>query len=596
MRRLLMTVARMLQGFSQAAVRFPLTVLCLFGSTALTCYMISLHSTPDLLVQKLMFVFLVGAMLGITAQFAVERFPRVPGQRLGVYVAAAALGLGYYLIIAPATTIDYWVGARTAVAVFSLFSAFVWLPSFREKFDFNSAALIHFKSALTSVLYAAVLSAGLAALFAAVDILLFDIDSDLYGYMLAIVWLLFATIHYLSLLPRFNSQELTDRVAAEEASQYPRILEILVSQIAIPLVAAYTLVLFSYFVKIAVTRNWPIGQLGPMILGYSAAGLLIYVLASRLSNRLAVFYQRVFPKVLIPIVIMQLVSVYIRLQAYGVTESRYYVALSGILALVIGIVLSRRAVTKNGIIALLAAGFAIFSVIPPVDAFTVSRVSQVARLEQMLQSAGILVDGQLHAKADADLTVRLEATNILNYLDQRGHLQRVSWLPAGFQPYRDMRAALGFEPTYTYMTENGVSWFLNLEPQNALPVADYDVLLQLSTFRSQSAESREFTVGGKGYRVVLQRASRHEAIVSVQNAAGQSLLSTGLEEFVNELSGPVKQSKEMLPVEQMSLDVAGEGYRLRIIFQSVHATYGSSDDRDGIDYTMYVLVAVSPER
>lgn len=596
MSRLTATVARMLQGFSRAAVRFPLTVLCLIGSTALTCYVISLNSTPDLLVSKLMFVFLVGAMLGVTAQFALERFQHLSKRRLSVYAVAVVLGLGYYLIIAPATTIDYWVGARTAVAVFSLFSAFIWLPSFREKFDFNSVALVHFKSALTSVLYAGVLSAGLAALFAAVDILLFDIDSDVFGYMLAIVWLSFATIHYLSLLPRFNSEELKDRVAAEEASQYPRILEILVSQIAIPLVAAYTLVLLSYFVKIAVTRDWPIGQLGPMILGYSAAGLLIYVLASRLSNRLAVFYQRVFPKVLIPIVIMQMVSVYIRLQAYGVTESRYYVALSGILSLVVGVVLSRRPVTKNGIIALLAAGFAIFSVIPPVDAFTVSRTSQVARLEQMLQSAGMLVDGQLEAKSDADMKLRLETTNILNYLYQRGHLSRVSWLPADFQPYRDMRSALGFEPTYTYMTENGISWFLNLEPQSALPIAGYDVLLQLSTFRSQEAESKEFVVGGKAYQVVLQRASKHEAIVSVQDVAGRTLVSTGLEEFVTGVSGAAQQSKEMLSTEQMTLDVAGEACLLRIIFQSVHATYGSNDDRDGIDYTMYILVAVTPER
>jgi len=204
------------------------------------------------------------------------------------------------------------------------------------------------------------------------------------------------------------------------------------------------------------------------------------------------------------------------------------------------------------------------------------------------------VDGQLEAKSDADMNLRLEATNILNYLHQRGHLAHVAWLPTDFQPYRDMRAALGFEPTYTYMTENGVSWFLNLEPQSALQIANYDVLLQLSTFRSQEPESREFVVGGKAYQVVLQRASKHEVIVSVQDAAGQELVSTGLEEFATAVSGAAQQSREMLSTEQMTLDVAGEACRLRIIFQSVHATYGSNDDRDGIDYTMYAMVAVTP--
>jgi hypothetical protein len=166
--------------------------------------------------------------------------------------------------------------------------------------------------------------------------------------------------HYLlsvAVATRFNSKAKSDQAYAREASSYPRFLEILVSYIAIPLVAAYTLVLLAYFVKIAITKTWPSGQLGPMILAYSIAGLVIYVLASGLNNRVAVFYQRVFPKVLIPIVVMQLVSVYIRLQAYGITESRYYVALFGIFSIVIGMVLSFRPVKRNSLIAHFGRGF-----------------------------------------------------------------------------------------------------------------------------------------------------------------------------------------------------------------------------------------------
>jgi hypothetical protein len=258
------------------------------------------------------------------------------------------------------------------VAVFSMFCVFIWLPSFRGRFDFNSVALIHFKSAFTSALYAGVLTAGLAAIIATIDILLFAVNEDWYGYMMAIVWILLATTYYLSLLPRFNSVSESDQAYAGEASHYPRLLEILVSYIAIPLFAAYTLVLLAYFIKIGVTLEWPSGQLGPMILAYSAIGFIIYILVSRLKNHLAFLYRRIFPKVLIPVVIMQLISVYIRLSTYGVTESRYYVALFGIFSIVMGIVFSFRPAAKNGIIALMAAGFAIFSIIPPVDAFTVS--------------------------------------------------------------------------------------------------------------------------------------------------------------------------------------------------------------------------------
>ena len=77
MKRLSEVIFQLVQGLSTAVLRFPWTVLCLAGTTALTCYMISLDKSPDLIIQKLMFVFLLGSFMGVTAQFACERFPRL---------------------------------------------------------------------------------------------------------------------------------------------------------------------------------------------------------------------------------------------------------------------------------------------------------------------------------------------------------------------------------------------------------------------------------------------------------------------------------------------------------------------------------------
>jgi len=121
MKRLIEAIVNLLQGLSAAVLRFPWTVFCLICSTVLSCYMISLHKTPDLMIQKLMFVFLLGSFIGVTAQFACERFPRLARLRWAVYVLSVLLTAGYYLIIAPAPAIDYGVGARTTVAIFSMF-------------------------------------------------------------------------------------------------------------------------------------------------------------------------------------------------------------------------------------------------------------------------------------------------------------------------------------------------------------------------------------------------------------------------------------------------------------------------------------------
>lgn len=594
MKRFKEAMAQLLSRLSVAVLRFPLTVFCLFCCTILTCYIISLHEPAGLLLEKLQFVFIFGAFLGVTAQFACEQFPKLGKVRPAVYGICVLFTLGYYLIISPAPAIDYEVGARTFVAVFSMFCAFVWLPSFKGNFDFNSAALIHFKSALISVLYAGVLAVGLAAIIGAVDILLFSVDSDFYGYMMAVVWISFAPIYYLSLLPRFNSELKSDQVYAWEVSQYPRFLEILVSYIAIPLVAAFTLVLLAYFIKIAVTRVWPTGHLGPMVLGYSSAGLIIYILASRLENRFAVMYQRVFPKVLVPAVIMQLVSVYIRLSAYGVTESRYYVALFGVFSIVIGIILSFQPVKRNGLIALLAAGFAILSIVPPVDAFTVSRNSQTARLEKMLESAGVLVDGEIKPKADADRTLRLETTSILNYLERRNYLETVAWLPSDFQPHRDMEEVFGFEPTYEHTGKENY-FFANLDMEEPLDIEGYDVMFRVNTHRGMDekleASVYEFHVRSEHYRLILERLSPQEARVSVWNEAGTQLVETGLYDFASSVASESGgEVREALDPEKLTLNVQGKYCKLRIIFQNIHITYGSDTDA-GVDYDMFVLFA-----
>lgn len=593
MQRLKEAVIKMIQAIARAVLRFPLTVFCLICATALTCYMISLHRTPELFIQKFMFTFLMGSFLGVTAQFACERFPRLAKIRWSIYVLSALLTLGYYFIISPAPAIDYGVGARTSVAVFSMFCAFIWLPSYGGKFNFNSVALVHFKSFFTSVLFSGVLSLGLTAILQAINILLVTINSDWFGYTNAVVWILFATTYYLSLLPLFNSEEEADRLYTEHANHYPRVLEILVSYILIPLITAYTLVLLAYFIKIGISMKWPSGQLGPMILAYSAIGLIVYVLASRLENRFAVLYQRIFPKALIPVVIMQLIAVYIRLNAYGFTESRYYVALFGVFSMLVGIVLSLRPVAGNGLIALLAAGFAIVSVIPPVDAFTISRHSQVSRLESMLQNAGVLVEGKIVPRADVDITLRLETTSILNYLEFRRYLGSLPWIPGDFQTNRDMQKTFGYEPAYE-MIGGMDNFFANLNMEKPMDINGYDVMLQVEAYRGMEQKQStvyDFKVRGVGYQLRLERLSPREVRLSVANAAGEELVSTGLYDFATSIKGVSNRPKDALDASELTLDVAGNGCKLRIIFQNINVVYGPGADA-GADYMMFVLIGV----
>lgn len=618
MNRFTAMIRRAIIGMSKAVSRFPLTVLSLVGAAALICYMISLHETPPVVIGKLMYTLVTAAFLGITSQFAMERFKRLAKRRWIVYGVSLLLIVGYFLILWPVPEVSAEITVRTLVAVFALFCAFLWIPAYNTdktdktykkdeidksdntktiETDFNLVCLIHFKSFFTSVLYSAVLSAGLAAIIAAVNVLLFTVNSDAYSYMITVIWVVFATLYYLSLLPRFNTEIESDRTILANTEHYPKFLNILVSYILIPLISIYTLILVAYFIKILITFKWPSGQVGPMVLIYSAAGLIIFVLASLLENRFAVLYRRIFPKALIPIVIIQLISVGIRLNAYAVTESRYYVALFGIFSIVIGVILSIKPVSKNKYIALLAACFAIVSIIPPVDAFTISRTTQIHRVEKYLKSAGVLSeDGTVTPKKDVAENIRIETTNILQYLDGRSSLQYIAWLPKDFNQYEDMKTTFGFEPAYPYSPNGPDTTFLSasLDSQKALPITGYDLYFNIYSTQyveKQGPTSFDFSLNGTAYKLTVDSISKKEVRVAVLDTNGTELIGTGLYEFARSVVQAGSNPKEALPPEKMSFEVTNNGYRMKIIFQYFNINYGAGTDETA-DYTAFVLIGV----
>lgn len=595
---------RRLWGLANAAARFPVSVAGFVAAAVVVYILIAGEGTSELILEKWLFTLVVGSVLGMALQFAVERFEKLEKRRTLIYGAGLLLTAGYFLILLPAPEISETIGIRSVVAVFSMLCMVLWLPSFGKAADFNKVALTHVKTFATSWLYGAVLSAGIAAVIATVDALLFSVNDDAYAYAMTTVWIVFAPVYYLSLLPLFDhrkKQYLEDGfegvpVSSENAAVMPKFFEILISYIAVPLVAVYTAVLAAYCGKILVTQTWPSGQLGPMVLVYSAAGLAVFVLASLLDNGFARAYTKVFPKAWIPVVVMQLISVGIRLNAYGVTESRYYVALFGAFSLVAALMLSFSPVSKNGRVALLAAVFALVSIVPPVDAFTVSRNSQIERLEAILTADGMLADGALVPKAAASQHTREETTSIVNYLSNSGSLSYVRWLPEDFKSYEDFAGTFGFERTYAGDRSQRYA-MVSLDPDKTLDVAGYDRMMAFQLFRHKEARAvltRPVLLEGKAYNVVVTRTSSVDGKVALVTSGGEELVALQLYEAVEGFLPQMGADKPVMPPEALTTATESNGFRIAVVFESVSLFEMDQGERVA-DYGFYVLVGTGPE-
>jgi hypothetical protein len=493
-----------MKGLSGAMGRYPLTAAFLIAAALILA--VSIHTGQDR--PKLLLSCAVGAFLCGTAQAAYERFFRGGPKRILLLGLGAVLTLGYYLIVRPAPELSMEVGIRTGVALLALYFAFIWFPAVRSETAFGDSFLAAFKAFFHSLLYAAVIFGGCALILAAIDTLIVSISYKAYSYTADAVFVLFAPLFFLSLIPVYPGEgdreaDPEEREARDErvrkAVSCPRFLEVLLSYIVIPLTAAFTVILVLYIALNISGPFWTNNLLEPLLVSYAVTVIVVTVLTAGLTNRFAVYFRRVFPKVMIPVVAFQIVSSTLLLRETGVTHTRYFVILFGAFAICSGIVLSFLPIKKHGLVAALLIVFSAVSVIPPFDAFSTSFRSQKGILTAVLEQNGMLQNGAVTPSASLSDEAKKKIVSSVEYLDRMDYLGRVDFLPEDFQIYNDFNDTFGFH-AYDLPPDTVKSVYVDLNQNLPLDIAGYDVLgrTYLSSEDQNGAVISEIQNAGSG--------------------------------------------------------------------------------------------------
>jgi hypothetical protein len=278
--------------------------------------------------------------------------------------------------------------------------------------QYNRALFLRF---LTALLYSAVVFLGLALALLALDRLLgLPIPDHSYLWLFIVTLFVFNTWVFVGGVPR-------DIAGLESLTDYPRALKVFAQYILIPLVAIYLAILTIYLFKVIATAVWPSGWIGWMVSSVAVVGilalLLVWPVANRTENRWVATYTRWFFIFMMPAIVMLLLAVYKRIDQYGVTENRYFLAVLSLwlAAVAVYFIVSQKRRIKVIPMTLCAVAFA--TSFGPWGAYTVSRRSQTARLERLMETNGILVDGAI-AKATAEVPIedRREISAISLYL------------------------------------------------------------------------------------------------------------------------------------------------------------------------------------
>ena len=495
-------------GLSVSARRYPVSTFFLVVIAVLIG--IEIHGTTYHLAPYIN-TGVVLAVASAAAQHAYERFFANRGLQMRLGLAGIALMIGglHFLTIFQLPEYSVEAVSRTGILSVALMVLFIWLPVIKHRNSFEQSLMSNFKNFFQAILYGGVIMLGVAAIITAIDQLLFNLNYRFYSYSADLIFVLFTPIFFLSLAPFFQ-QEASQGSDEKEAQlqqkiSSPKVLEILLSYIVIPLTMVFTVILLAYLVLNIRGEFWTDNLLEPMLVSYSATVIFVTLLTMHIENRFTQWFRKWAPKILIPIVLFQLVASVLTIQQNPMTHQRYFVILYGVFAILAGIALSITRWQKKGIVAGLLVFFLVLSITPPIDAFTISRNSHINHLESTLMKYDMIQNDEVVITTTVSKEDRQKITESLFYLERIGRLDDLTWLPDDFQVYYDwyFERTFGF-PLYEYQEPDTVRLFLSLTEAVELQVGEYQYLTRAILSegdRDGSLFKREFLLQGKQYKL-----------------------------------------------------------------------------------------------
>ncbi len=454
--------------------RFPITIGI---STTLVIMLIillekRLQLTPSsrTVLQRVNMIIALGIPLSLCIKLVYEKregLNRVH-KTIGYILGTGILILYYFFLLKDfsTTSIIRYIG----VSLF-LYLAFSYIPWIDRKEDFEFYIIRVFSSFFLTIIYSAVLYFGISAILFAID-QLFDVNipGKFFYYSFLVVAGIFAPSLFLARIPEGNH--------SFDKYEYPRSLKILLLYIVIPLITIYSVILYAYFAKIIITRNWPRGLVSHLVLWYSfiSVAVIFFITPILKENRWANRFKFWFPKLIIPILIMMFISIGTRIRTYGITENRYFVLVLGLWVFGIMLYFALRKKSKNIIIPITLSIISLNAVFGPLSSFAMSSRSQNDRLQSILRRNKMLVNNKIVKAPDNMFTDdKMEISMILKYFDTYHSLDDVKYLEKNFK-VSDMESVFGFP--YMEKDINESNYFNLFIEDRAIEITGYDYLLE----------------------------------------------------------------------------------------------------------------------
>lgn len=476
-------------------------------------------------------------------------------------VVALSLGAFYWRFVLDLDReAEIW---RWGALAFGLFLSICLIPAILERDDAKSRPLLWWFNlrVLSRTLlvggYCLLLFGGLAGALYAVE-KLFDLDfsEKIYLHLWSAIgfalfpWLVAAGIPWLTELKSISA-----------AIPKPERLLRGLAYLLVPLAVVYVAILLSYNVRVIVIGEAPKNLLSPLALVAGGLGLVaMFALEPFRNNREFPFvsgFLRFFPLAFLLLVPLAAWALWVRIDAYGVTEFRYLRLVALVVMAVICVIQTGRLVrSKPYSLVAMPGGLVLFSLLASVGPWGLvafSRSSQAGRLEESLQEAGfqagVLLD--LRAEAEEERVPKLVSealhqsiTSGFRYLVQHHGRESLDGIVHPESPvprYSDFARLLKLERR---PGDCGIDWMQGNYTQNA-PIAGF---LGGTLYPFHSESGREADCCDGKFRLEI-RGQRLEVISLPDENKSTADLAEVIARLIEDECGP--STRSLLPTEAL---------------------------------------------
>lgn len=592
-----------LRGFTSTINRYPITILLFTLSAILTGFFIDNGDIEN--YTELLFAFIVGAAVFMVLQVIYEQFFQNTNIRLVFSVLAALAALIYYLLVRFAVedfSEEYVI--RTLVLLFVLVIAFMWIPTIRSKVGFSESFMVAFKAFFIVAFYSLVLFLGISLIIVAIDMLIVNVDSRAYSHVGNLIVLLYAPIHFLSLIPIYPPNSSSAKSESEyneedksllrqrlnKAIEPSKFLDGLISYIAIPITAIYTIILLLYIVLNITGDFWRDNLLESLLVSYSVIVIVVYLLASVLKSKSAIYFRKIFPKVLIPVVLFQTISSIIKIGELGITSGRYYVILFGIFATVSAVLFSFRPNHNNNVIAPILIVLSLISIFPPIDAFKVSKENQISRLSKVLEENNMLIDDKIIPNDSLSEDEEQIIINSVRYLSRMNYLNEISWLKSYGQNY-DFEGTFGF-PQYgkSIDTEMNEVRRYNLYDRIPIDISVYDFFVAAEFFGDNNSDYLDVSFWKDKTYTLVQEMDNDIGDIILKDEEGNELIRYSLSSIFDGFKDNEERFGE-IPLEEAQFVAENNKAIICIVTRAIN--YEEWEDENAYQHIdAYILVKI----